>query len=119
MIYSKKKTEEIVGEITKLVAEYSEYPKVKKGVNIESTDKIIWSKFWIELFCTDYITELNDNTIIPRKLLKKEPLTKKYVSVHHMADNTPVYSKFYDDKDNVVYEKIFIKKVVQSSLTVF
>ena len=54
MIYSKKKTEEIVGEITKLVAEYSEYPKVKKGVNIESTDKIIWSKFWIEPFCTDY-----------------------------------------------------------------
>ena len=41
MIYSKKKMEEIVGEITKLVAEYSEYPKVKKGVNIESTDKII------------------------------------------------------------------------------
>lgn len=110
MIYSKKKMEEIVGEITKLVAEYSEYPKVKKGVNIESTDKIIWSKFWIEPFCTDYITELNDNTIIPRKLLKKEPLTKKYVSVHHMADNTPVYSKFYGDKDNVVYEKFFIKK---------
>ena len=30
MIYSKKKMEEIIGEITKLVAEYSEYPKVKK-----------------------------------------------------------------------------------------
>jgi hypothetical protein len=27
-----------------------------------------------------------------------------------MADNTPVYSKFYGDKDNVVYEKFFIKK---------
>ena len=66
--------EEIVGEITKLVAEYSEYPKVKKGVNIESADKIIWSKGWAEPFCTDYITEINDNTIIPRKLLKKENL---------------------------------------------
>ncbi len=86
MIYSKKKMEEIVDEITKLIADYSEYLKVKKGVDIESTDKIIWSKGWIEPFCTDYITELNDNTIIPRKLLKKEPLIKKYVSVHHMEE---------------------------------
>ena len=98
--------EEIVGEITKLTAEYSDYPKAKN----ESIDEIIWSKGWIEPFCADYITEINDNTIIPRKLLKKEPKIKDYVSVHHMADNTPVYSKFYGDKDNVAYEKFFIKK---------
>ena len=84
MIYSKNKMEEIVGEITKLTAEYSDYPKAKN----ESIDEIIWSKGWIEPFCADYITEINDNTIIPRKLLKKEPKIKDYVSVHHMADNT-------------------------------
>lgn len=105
MIYSKKKMEEIVGEITKLVAEYSEYPKVKN----ESIDEIIWSKGWIEPFCADYITEINDNTIIPRKLLKKEPKIKEYASEHYMINNTPVYSRFYGD-DKVFYEKIFIKK---------
>ena len=109
MIYSKNKIKELAGEITKLTAEYSEYSKVKNGADIESADEIIWSKGWIEPFCADYITELNDNTVIPRKLLKKEPSIKKYVSVHHMADNTPVYSQFYGDRDDVVYEKFFIK----------
>ena len=42
MIYSKKKMEEIVGEITKLVAEYSEYPKVKKAYY-----KSPFSELWV------------------------------------------------------------------------
>ena len=109
MIYNKKKIKEIIDEIKNLVEEYSEYIKVKNCIDTEISDEIIWSKGWIEPFCADYITEINDNTIIPRKLLKKEPKIKEYASEHYMINNTPVYSRFYGD-DKVFYEKIFIKK---------
>ena len=107
MIYTEKKLSEIANQMEELINEYSDYYKLRDMLDLDTVNTKIWSKGYIEPFCCDYITDLFDNTVIPRKLMKL-PKKKDFVSLHYMCDSVPVYSVYYADVDDISKEKIYI-----------
>ena len=87
--------------------EYGDYFKMKDILDIDKADTQIWSKGKIEPFCCDYITDLFDNTVVPRKLLKTVPKKKDFVTRHYLCGDTPVYSRYYSDEE-LHMEKVYV-----------
>ena len=108
MIYTEEKIKDIISQLNELAQdrEYSDYFIAKDKVNTDTVNKEIWGKGWNEPFRYEYITELFDNTNIPRKLLKRPK--KEFSGQHFLHDNTPVYSVYYRNLDEMWMEKIYI-----------
>lgn len=106
MIYTVKKINDIADQMDELINEFSDYYKIKDSLDIDCVNEKVWSKGYIEPFCCDYITDLFDNTAIPRKLMKA-PKKKEFACLHYMCDAVPIYSVYYVDND-ISKEKIYI-----------
>lgn len=99
-----------------------DYFILKTQCEIMSADRIIWCSGWTEPYHPDYITEINDNTVNERKILKKIPTKKQYVSEHYFIGNNLVKSLLWGEIDNLVSEKFFVysdSKCVAAEYAVF
>lgn len=106
-MYTLQEIKDIAKRMGALRDEYGDYFKMKDILDIDKADTQIWSKGNIEPFCCDYITDLFDNTVDPRKLLKTVPQKKDYVTQHYLCGDTPVYSRYYADKE-LHMEKVYV-----------
>lgn len=108
MIYTQEKINDIINQLNELAMdkEYSDYFIVKNKVNIDTVNKEVWGKSWSNPFGCDYITELFDNTYIPRKIMKRPK--KEFSGQHFLLDDIPVYSVYYRNLDEIWMEKIYI-----------
>lgn len=110
MYYDAEKIIEICDKILELYNIYNDYYYFKKNMNLNNVDEIIWCKGWKEPFHIDYISEISDNSIEIRKILKKKPSKKDYNSEHYFMKKIPIYSVFYGENGEVVYEKFYMFK---------
>ncbi|MBE6867299.1 MAG: hypothetical protein E7494_00890 [Ruminococcus albus] len=106
-MFTVKELMDMSTRLEKLQAEYGDYFRMKEVLDIDRADKQIWSKGHIEPFSCDYVTDLFDNTIVPRKLYKTAPRKKDYVSLHYLCGDTPVYSRYYS-KEELRMEKVYV-----------
>jgi uncharacterized lipoprotein YehR (DUF1307 family) len=133
MVHTKEKLKETAEILNSLTDEYSDYYRVRDNTDLESINEKIWSKGYIEPFSCDYITDMFDNTVDMRKLMKA-PRKKEYAAMHYMCDELPVYSVYYKKDDEIFREKLYINSserriellfscpqhiLLQLSLTVF
>lgn len=111
MFYDKKTVTEISEELTALWHRYeNQYDILKNGLDIDSAD-IIWCGTCAEPYHIDFISDIEDSTALPRKILKtkKEPKNKAYCSKHYFREKEPIYSVFFGENSEVVCEKFFLR----------
>ena len=107
MVHTEEKLKETADILGSLTDEYSDYYRVRDNTDLDSIDEKIWSKGYIEPFSCDYITDMFDNTVDMRKLIKV-PRKKEYAAMHYMCDEQPVYSVYYRNNDEIFREKLYI-----------
>lgn len=105
-MFSEEKLKETADIMNTLTEEYADYYRIRERIDIDSVNLKIWSKGYIEPFSCDYITDMFDNTVEPRKLMKA-PRKKEYVTFHYMNDEAPVYSVYYGKNDDIYMEKLY------------
>ena len=109
MTYTIQKVNELSADFNTVYNKFKgSYDALKQ--NALSGCSVVWCKGWAEPFSADYITEIFDNTIEARKILKKVPAKKEYTSEHYFKDGVAVYSAFYGEAGLLSAEKFFVQK---------
>lgn len=107
------KTITCISEIlVKIFEEYEdEYENEKKGIDISDKNvDVIWSPIWIEPYHSDFISEIDDNTVAFRKKWKKNklPINLNGYSQHFFKLSKPVYSVFWGEQNKPICEKFYV-----------
>lgn len=113
MIYTAEKLQEITAQLRELTAQYADYDRLKAAYAPESADTVLWSKGHSEPFCCDYVTDLFDNTVEPRKLLKRPPRKREFTSMHEMQGTQPLHSVYFDKHGEAFLEKYYCNTPLQ------
>ena len=100
--------------LVKTFEEYDdEYEKFKKGMDIsDKNSDVIWSPTWVEPYHSDFISEIDDNTTVPRKRWKRNklPINLNGYSQHFFKATKLVYSAFWGEQNKIICEKFYISE---------
>lgn len=113
IMFFNTKTITCISEIlVKIFEEYEdEYENEKKGIDISDKNvDVIWSPIWIEPYHSDFISEIDDNTVAFRKKWKKNklPINLNGYSQHFFKLSKPVYSVFWGEQNKPICEKFYV-----------
>ena len=132
MYFTEERLREAVEEARELIREYTDcYSDLKVPsddgnendviLSVEHYEKMVsehklsdysmvWSESLFEPYNSFYITEIADNTILPRRICTGAVRKRAGKAVHYYCDGEPEYTAYYGKNDSVVREEFFVRR---------
>lgn len=109
MYYNKNTVAAATENIISIFEKYKNiYFDVKSEVKLNDDLRIVWSNCWTAPYNSDFISEINDSTMLPRSILKSKPRKIYGCSKYYYDDRKPVYAVFWGDSDEPEMEEFTV-----------